>query len=402
MKIAFLLYDGFSTLDFASLYEPITALKKLDLVPGLSWDLCALTEKVMDSQGLGFAASSVRPALFDYDLVAIPGGAGAEAMLADDALLEWLKDLRSQAWIASVGKGSLLLAAAGLLQGKRVAAEVEVAPRLADNGVLPQEDSLVEDDAIFTAASSASALKLGITLCAQLAGLGAAEKVRSLLGGEPSAPTLPGELSSGQSEASSGVGLRFSHVSRQTTETRIEIDLELDGSGKYKIETGVPFLDHMLAQLAVHGLFDLEIKAQGDLEVDVHHTVEDVALALGQAFRQALGDRLGIVRMATFICPMDDSLAQVSVDFSGRPYAAIETSWHTSHIGSLPTSLVDHFLYSFSSEARCNLHARVLYGKDDHHQVEALFKALGRTLDTATRVDPRRAGEVPSTKEKLF
>jgi imidazoleglycerol-phosphate dehydratase len=402
MKIAFLLYDGFSTLDFASLYEPITALKTLDLVPELSWDLCALTQKVLDSQGLDFKASSVRPALYDYDLVAVPGGAGAEEMLADDQFLEWLKDLTSQAWIASVGKGTLLLAAAGLLQGKQVATEVEDSARLGDFGALPQEETLVEDDAIFTAASSASALKLGITLCAQLAGLGAAEKVRNFLGGEPASAALPGELVSEQTEVSSGVSLRFSHVSRQTTETRIEIDLELDGSGKHEIETGVPFLDHMLAQLTVHGLFDLEIKAEGDLQVDAHHTVEDVALALGQAFRLALGDRDGIARMGTFTCPMDESLARVSVDFSGRPYAVINTTWHAPLIGSLPVSLIDHFLHSFSSEARCNLHAKIMYGEDDHHQAEALFKALGRALDIATGIDPRRAGVVPSTKGKLF
>jgi imidazoleglycerol-phosphate dehydratase len=157
----------------------------------------------------------------------------------------------------------------------------------------------------------------------------------------------------------------------------------------------------MLHHIAVHGLFDLQIEAKGDLEVDCHHTVEDVALALGQAFDGALGDRAGIVRMASAYVPMDESLAFVSLDLSGRPYAVIQTDWRTPAVGGIPTSLITHFFESLAVTLRANLHARLLYGRDDHHQAEALFKALARALDEATRLDPRRQGKVPSTKGKL-
>ncbi len=191
---------------------------------------------------------------------------------------------------------------------------------------------------------------------------------------------------------------RTSQVERQTHETRISLSLNLDGAGQHDIHSGVGFLDHMLAQVAYHGLFDLKVTAQGDLEVDAHHTVEDVALALGEAFHQALGDRKGIVRMASVTVPMDDSLANVVIDLSGRPYTVFQAKWQSPNIGTLPTSLIGHFFESFAVQARCNLHARVHYGKDDHHQAEALFKALGRALDAATMIDPRRAGQIPSTK----
>ncbi len=192
--------------------------------------------------------------------------------------------------------------------------------------------------------------------------------------------------------------MRTAEISRQTNETQIKINLELDGSGKHEINTGVGFLDHMLTHLAVHGLFDLSLQAKGDLEIDPHHTVEDVALALGQAFDQALGDRKGIVRIGDCFVPMDEALAHVAIDLSGRPYAVIQAEWHTPYVGVIPTTLFPHFFESFAVTARCNLHARVLYGRDDHHQAEALFKALGRALAQATRLDPRRLGQVPSTK----
>jgi imidazoleglycerol-phosphate dehydratase len=194
---------------------------------------------------------------------------------------------------------------------------------------------------------------------------------------------------------------RSARITRETRETRIQLALNLDGSGKYTIRSGIGFLDHMLAHVAVHGLFDLELAAQGDLEVDAHHSVEDVALTLGQAFDQALGSRAGIVRMASVTVPMDDSLAEVIVDFSGRPYAVFQSEWNAPMLGSLPTSLVEHFFESFAIQARCNLHTRVLYGRDDHHKAEALFKALGRALDAATQIDPRRTGQIPSTKGAL-
>lgn len=191
---------------------------------------------------------------------------------------------------------------------------------------------------------------------------------------------------------------RSCRVERQTRETRITLSLNLDGSGTHDIQTGLGFFNHMLAQVAVHGLFDLQVEAQGDLEVDAHHTVEDVGLALGDAFSLALGDRKGIVRMASAAVPMDDSLAYVVIDLSGRPFTVFQVTWHGPTIGVLPTSLIEHFFESFAVTARCNLHALVLYGKDDHHQAEALFKAFGRALDGATSLDVRRAGQIPSTK----
>jgi imidazoleglycerol-phosphate dehydratase len=194
---------------------------------------------------------------------------------------------------------------------------------------------------------------------------------------------------------------RAATIHRKTSETDIQLNLNLDGTGQCVVSTGVGFLDHMLRHIAVHGLFDLEIKATGDLDIDAHHTVEDVAIVLGQAFDQALGDRKGIVRMGSAYVPMDEVLAFVAIDLSGRPYAVITADWHTPSIGSLPTTLIPHFLESFAFNARLNLHARVEYGRDDHHQAEALFKALGRALDAATRVDERRAGVIPSTKGTL-
>jgi imidazoleglycerol-phosphate dehydratase len=195
--------------------------------------------------------------------------------------------------------------------------------------------------------------------------------------------------------------MRNSEIKRKTAETDIQLRLELDGTGQREIDTDIGFLDHMLDHLAVHGLFDLQLRARGDLHVDVHHTVEDCAIVLGQALDQALGDRRGITRIAASTVPMDEALALVAVDLSGRPYAVVHAEWHTPAVGGIPTSLVPHFFESLAFNARCNLHARVLYGRDDHHQAEALFKALGRALDEATRPDPRRQSQVPSTKGNL-
>jgi imidazoleglycerol-phosphate dehydratase len=195
--------------------------------------------------------------------------------------------------------------------------------------------------------------------------------------------------------------MRTATIRRVTAETEVDINLDLDGSGRPSIETGIGFLDHMLHQVAIHGMFDLFLKAKGDLGVDPHHTLEDCALSLGAAFDQALGDRAGIVRMGHAYVPMDEALLFVAIDLSGRPYTVFQGSWHTPAVGNIPTSLFQHFLESFAQAARCNLHAQIQYGRDDHHQAEGLFKALGRALDAATRLDPRRDGIVPSTKGTL-
>ena len=195
--------------------------------------------------------------------------------------------------------------------------------------------------------------------------------------------------------------IRKSTIHRQTKETDVLITLDLDGTGHHEVETGVGFLDHICAHIAVHGLFDLTIRASGDLHIDPHHTVEDVALVLGAAFADAVGDKAGITRMDSAYTPMDESLAFVAVDLSGRPYCVVEADWAGPTVGGLPVTLITHFFESFAVTARANVHARVLYGRDDHHKAEALFKALGRALDGATRPDPRRGKRIPSTKGTL-
>lgn len=195
--------------------------------------------------------------------------------------------------------------------------------------------------------------------------------------------------------------MRSATIHRQTAETDVHLTLNLDGTGQYQGETGLGFLDHMLAHVAVHGLFDLTVRVRGDLHVDPHHTVEDVALALGQALDQALGDRAGIVRIGAAHVPMDEALAFVAVDLSGRPYAVTEMSWVGPNVGGLPVTLIPHFFESLAAATRANVHARLLYGRDDHHRAEALFKALGRALDAATRLDLRRGAAIPSTKGRL-
>ena len=191
---------------------------------------------------------------------------------------------------------------------------------------------------------------------------------------------------------------RLSIIERETKETNIGLELNIDGSGKYEINTGIAMFDHLLSQLARHGRFDIKLTATGD---DPHHVAEDVAICLGKAFTEALGEKRGIVRMADAAVPMDDALAMAAVDISGRGYIVLELSFSDNDMSGFPTDLIRHFLESFAVEARFNLHAKVAYGTNDHHKAEALFKALGRSLDTATRRDERISGELPSTKELL-
>ena len=191
---------------------------------------------------------------------------------------------------------------------------------------------------------------------------------------------------------------RKSAIKRRTRETDISLELNLDGSGKWEINTGIKMFDHLLSQLAQHGRFDLKIAASGD---DQHHLVEDVGICLGKALGEALGEKRSIVRMGDAPVPMDDALAAVAVDISGRGYTVLELPFADNDMAGFATDLIRHFLESFTIEARLNLHARILYGKNDHHKAEALFKALGRALDKATAIDPRLSGKSPSTKGKL-
>lgn len=193
---------------------------------------------------------------------------------------------------------------------------------------------------------------------------------------------------------------RNAKISRQTAETDIEINLEIDGAGISKIGTGIPFFDHMLTLFSKHGLFDLEVRAQGDIEVDFHHTVEDTGIVLGQCFREALADKIGIVRYGMSYLPMDETLARVVVDLSGRTYLEHRVPEKVESINGFPFQLVEEFLRAFASNTGANIHTVVLYGRDPHHMAEALFKGLARALDMATGTDPRVQG-VPSTKNIL-
>ena len=194
---------------------------------------------------------------------------------------------------------------------------------------------------------------------------------------------------------------RTATIERTTRETAVKLTLDLDGEGRSSAATGVGFFDHMLDHLARHGLFDLAVECQVDLHIDEHHTVEDVAICLGQALAQALGDRAGITRTAHAYVPMDEALCFAAVDISGRPYAVVDATFTGERVGDLATDLVWHIFETIAIHARITLHLRVEYGRNDHHKIEGLWKAFARALDGATRIDPRLAGAIPSTKGTL-
>lgn len=190
---------------------------------------------------------------------------------------------------------------------------------------------------------------------------------------------------------------RTAEIARKTRETDITVRLDLDGTGRSAIDTGVPFLDHMLDLFARHGLFDLEIACRGDLQIDDHHSVEDIAICLGQAFSHALGDKTGITRYGASYVPMDETLARAVVDLSGRSYLVYRVTNTRDRIGSFSVELAEHFWHSFAEHCRCNLHIEVLYGRNQHHILEAVFKSVTRALSQAIRIDGRIQG-VMSTK----
>ncbi|UYZ21522.1 imidazoleglycerol-phosphate dehydratase HisB [Mesobacillus jeotgali] len=193
---------------------------------------------------------------------------------------------------------------------------------------------------------------------------------------------------------------RTATVNRYTNETKIDLDFSIDGEGKTELETGVPFLSHMLDLFAKHGQFDLKVDAKGDVEVDGHHTTEDIGICIGQALRDALGDKKGIKRYGNAFVPMDEALAQVVIDLSNRPHLEMRAEFPAQQVGTFDVELVHEFLWKLALEARMNLHVIVHYGKNTHHMIEAVFKALGRALDEATTIDPRVKG-VPSSKGML-
>ena len=195
--------------------------------------------------------------------------------------------------------------------------------------------------------------------------------------------------------------MRRGVIKRRTTETAIALTLVLEGKGRYQIRTGIRFLDHMLELVARHGAFDLRIDATGDLDVDQHHTVEDLGIALGEAVSKALGGRRGIHRAGYFVMPMDDTLAVAAIDFGGRPHAAVDLKVRAARVGDLQTELVHDFFEGFAIGARANVHLKVLYGRSSHHQIEAVFEAFARALRFACEKDRRLARMLPSTKGLL-
>ncbi|TVQ10570.1 MAG: imidazoleglycerol-phosphate dehydratase HisB [Leptolyngbya sp. DLM2.Bin27] len=192
--------------------------------------------------------------------------------------------------------------------------------------------------------------------------------------------------------------LRRASVSRTTGETDVQVSLDLDGSGQCEAQTGIPFLDHMLHQISSHGLIDLEVRATGDIEIDDHHTNEDVGITLGMALHQALGDRKGITRFGHFVAPLDESLVQVALDFSGRPHLSYGLEIPTQRVGTYDTQLVREFFVAVVNHSQMTLHIRQLDGINSHHIIEATFKAFARAMRMATEVDPRRAHLIPSSK----
>jgi imidazoleglycerol-phosphate dehydratase len=194
---------------------------------------------------------------------------------------------------------------------------------------------------------------------------------------------------------------RIAAIQRKTSETDIRLTLDLDGQGEHRIETGIPFLNHMLAQVARHGRFDLALQATGDLPVDLHHTVEDAGIVLGDAVLQAVGDKAGIVRYGAARVPMDEALASVVIDLGGRPFLVFQAPQLRGRIGDFDADLVREFFQGLTNHLRANVHVHVEYGQNLHHMAEAVFKAAGRALDLATQVDPRLQGSIPSTKGSL-
>ena len=195
--------------------------------------------------------------------------------------------------------------------------------------------------------------------------------------------------------------MREAKIARKTKETDIEVSVNLDGAGKYDVETGIGFLDHMIEQLSRHSLMDLTVRAKGDLHIDFHHTTEDTGIAIGEAVHKALGDRRGIVRFASTTIPMDETLSRVSIDVSDRPYLIWKVNFSKPKLGEMDTELFKEWFQAFAQNARVTLHVENLYGENNHHIVESCFKALARALRAATETDPRAADSVPSTKGTL-
>jgi len=195
--------------------------------------------------------------------------------------------------------------------------------------------------------------------------------------------------------------MRTATISRKTSETSIDVTVNLDGTGVYTVSTGIGFFDHMLEQLSRHGLIDMNVKTVGDLHIDQHHTVEDTGIAIGEAVKQALGEKRGIRRYAEALSPMDETLTRVALDISGRPFLVWKTEFSQKRLGEMDTEMFEHFFHSFAQAAGITLHVETLYGQNNHHIAESAFKGLARALRTAVEIDPRKADAIPSTKGTL-
>jgi imidazoleglycerol-phosphate dehydratase len=359
MKIGIIYYPWASFVDIAAL---LSTFKECKSLAEIQFEICSYLPFTDKGDTLSVTASHVGLPLNGFDLLVIPGSEINENGNLDINWITWLRATDSDTVYYAFNQGKSLLKSMKLENKWK---QSEINPL---NGY-------------FT----------GLTILKEVLSpdeiLGISKKI--------------GVESFWQSFLQSQ-NLRQASISRKTAETQISIKLDLDGNGKSTITTAIPFLDHMINQISKHGLFDIELKAIGDLEIDQHHTMEDCGIILGDAFRQALGDRKGINRMASATIPMDESLATVTLDFSGRPYCVIQSQWNGENIGDLPVSLFDHFLESFAIAARCNLFVQVHSGKDNHHMCEAIFKAMARALYQSCALDIRRMGQIPSTKEMLF
>jgi imidazoleglycerol-phosphate dehydratase len=363
MKIAILLYEGVSAIDISMMQEPLR-LAALQQQSDSFPKLVARENQILDRSGRSIKPDVVAEDLSSFDALLLPG-CSANALqerLEQAEWITWLGSANPTALIASADPAARLWSAAG----RKPVDWFETNP--ASNSLFTPVDGNI--------------LAMTLRIILQLYSQQIQSKVMQIL----TQPALP---------------MRFAELERNTAETKIHGKINLDGSGRVQLNSGIPFLDHMLQQIAVHGMVDLAIQADGDLDVDVHHTLEDVGIVLGKLIKEALGERKGIRRCASARVPMDESLAEVTLDFSGRAYCAFDCTWHQAEIGGIPVSLFRHFFETLSVQAACNMHIQVPYGKDDHHQIEAIFKAFARALDQAVQQDPRRLEQIPSSKGVL-
>lgn len=359
MRIAIVSYPNVCSMDVAGISSLLEALPK-EVQQEFEWETCCFLPIKSIADGLIINCTHVGLSLEKFDILFLPGLQPQVAFEPTQEFLHWLSTApQSARWIA-LGDSHKMLGKIGIVPDTLPSFPYLMAGYLAGLWII----NISQPDIAGSLAN-----KAGISQIWQQA-------LRQING-------------------------RSADIYRKSAETEITIHFRLDGSGVSDVKTSIPFLDHMLAQISRHGLFDLRLQAMGDLEVDEHHTIEDCGLALGEALATALGDRRGIQRMGSAIVPMDESLTSVSIDFSGRPYSVIQARWNGNKVAGLPVSVIEHFLESFASAARCNLFVQVLAGNDNHHMSEAIFKALARALDQATSLDSRREGKIPSTKERL-